>query len=46
MTIMDMSNAPAPVPIGDLSIPRHVAIIMVGNGREHRFRGLGAKTGS
>ena len=46
MTIMDMSNAPAPVPIGDLSIPMHVAIIMIGNGRAHRFGGLAAQTGT
>jgi undecaprenyl diphosphate synthase len=37
---MDMSNAPAPAPIGDFSIPRHVAIIMDGNGRWAAARGL------
>ncbi len=35
-----MSNAPAPVPIGEFSIPRHVAIIMDGNGRWAAARGL------
>ena len=40
MTIMDMSNAPAPTPIGEISIPRHVAIIMDGNGRWAAARGL------
>jgi undecaprenyl diphosphate synthase len=37
---MDMSNAPAPTPIGEISIPRHVAIIMDGNGRWAAARGL------
>jgi len=40
VTIMDMSNAPAPTPIGEISIPRHVAIIMDGNGRWAAARGL------
>ena len=40
MTIMDMSNAPPPAPVGEISIPRHVAIIMDGNGRWAAARGL------
>jgi undecaprenyl diphosphate synthase len=40
VTVMDMSNAPAPTPIGEISIPRHVAIIMDGNGRWAAARGL------
>jgi undecaprenyl diphosphate synthase len=37
---MDMSNAPPPAPVGEISIPRHVAIIMDGNGRWAAARGL------
>ena len=41
MTMMDMSKAAPPtVPIGEFSIPRHVAIIMDGNGRWAAARGL------
>jgi undecaprenyl diphosphate synthase len=40
VTIMDMSNAPAPTPIGEISVPRHVAIIMDGNGRWAAARAL------
>jgi len=40
VTIMDMSNAPPPAPVGEISIPRHVAIIMDGNGRWAAARGL------
>jgi undecaprenyl diphosphate synthase len=36
---MDMSNAP-PARVGEISIPRHVAIIMDGNGRWAAARGL------
>jgi undecaprenyl diphosphate synthase len=35
-----MSNAPPPAPVGEISIPRHVAIIMDGNGRWAAARGL------
>src|ERR1700719_2739175 len=39
--MMDMSNAAPPtVPIGEFGIPRHVAIIMDGNGRWAAARGL------
>src|SRR3979409_847342 len=39
--MMEMSKpAPTPVPIGEFSIPRHVAIIMDGNGRWAAARGL------
>jgi undecaprenyl diphosphate synthase len=39
--MMEMSKAaPATVPIGEFSIPRHVAIIMDGNGRWAAARGL------
>ena len=41
MTMMEMSKAAAPtVPIGEFTIPRHVAIIMDGNGRWAAARGL------
>src|ERR1700720_1917701 len=39
--MMDMSKAAPPtVPLGELIIPRHVAIIMDGNGRWASARGL------
>jgi undecaprenyl diphosphate synthase len=39
--MMEMSKAAPPtVPIGEFSIPRHVAIIMDGNGRWAAARGL------
>jgi undecaprenyl diphosphate synthase len=38
--MMEMSKAAAPVAIGEFSIPRHVAIIMDGNGRWAAARGL------
>jgi undecaprenyl diphosphate synthase len=38
--MMDMSKAAQPVPIGEFIIPRHVAIIMDGNGRWAAARGL------
>jgi undecaprenyl diphosphate synthase len=41
VTMMEMSKAAPPaVPIGEFSIPRHVAIIMDGNGRWAAARGL------
>ena len=41
MTMMEMSKAAPPsVPIGEFTIPRHVAIIMDGNGRWAAARGL------
>ena len=41
MTMMEMSKpAPPTVPIGQFTIPRHVAIIMDGNGRWAAARGL------
>ena len=41
MIMMEMSKAAAPtVPIGEFTIPRHVAIIMDGNGRWAAARGL------
>ena len=41
MIMMEMSKAAPPtVPIGEFSIPRHVAIIMDGNGRWAAARGL------
>src|SRR6201995_2571193 len=39
--MMDMSNpAPPTVPLGEFGVPRHVAIIMDGNGRWAAARGL------
>jgi undecaprenyl diphosphate synthase len=41
VTMMEMSKAAPPsVPIGEFTIPRHVAIIMDGNGRWAAARGL------
>ena len=41
MIMMEMSKAPPPtVPLGQFTIPRHVAIIMDGNGRWAAARGL------